>query len=97
MRKLKKCFEFSGDEYFFQGHFPEVKVLPGVMQLKMVRDFIEESLGGQINPKLIKRMKFMRVVRPGDKLELEIELADGECDYVFSTGGEKCSSGSFVF
>ncbi|HVY60290.1 MAG TPA: hypothetical protein VHF22_01500, partial [Planctomycetota bacterium] len=52
----------------FQGHFPGDPVLPGVVTLAALRDGAEISA--------IESAKFRRIVRPGEKLNLEREVRE---------------------
>ena len=72
---------FTGDEFFFQGHFPQYPVVPGVLlvetmaqaggaALSFQKVFSEDSLFFLAT---VDKLKFRNQVRPGDTLRLEIE------------------------
>lgn len=68
------------NEYFFQGHFPQEHVMPGVLiiealaQVGAVLSLKQESNQGKTAYFAgIKNCKFRRKVIPGDTLRLEIE------------------------
>ena len=72
---------FAGDEFFFQGHFPQYPVVPGVLlvetmaqaggaALSFQKVFSEDSLFFLAT---VDKVKFRNQVRPGDTLRLEIE------------------------
>ncbi|MCI7588739.1 MAG: 3-hydroxyacyl-ACP dehydratase FabZ [Candidatus Treponema excrementipullorum] len=72
---------FTGDEFFFQGHFPQYPVVPGVLlvetmaqaggaALSFQKVFSEDSLFFLAT---VDKVKFRNQVRPGDTLRLEIE------------------------
>ena len=69
------------NEYFFQGHFPEKPVMPGVIiiealaQVGAVTILYHEKFRGKIAYFAgIKNARFKRVVVPGDVLRLEVEI-----------------------
>ena len=71
----------SYNEPFFQGHFPQQPVMPGVLQMEALAQLgawlLLKELGaeGQIGYFVsIKEAKFRRPVIPGDQLRLEIEI-----------------------
>lgn len=71
----------TANEHFFQGHFPEYHVMPGVLiiealaQVGAVALLSEEKFKGKIALFAgIKNAKFRRQVVPGDTLRLECEL-----------------------
>ncbi|HLG00998.1 MAG TPA: 3-hydroxyacyl-ACP dehydratase FabZ [Acidimicrobiia bacterium] len=71
----------TGDEWFLNGHFPGNPVVPGVIQVEALAQVgavaILSSTGySQLLPLFggIEKVRFRRVVRPGDALVLEIEL-----------------------
>lgn len=79
--KIVGIKQVSYNEYFFQGHFPEAPVMPGVLQIEALaqcgailalREFEDRKkkipfFSG------IERAKFRRPVVPGDTLILEVE------------------------
>ncbi|MGL4485357.1 MAG: 3-hydroxyacyl-ACP dehydratase FabZ [Anaerovoracaceae bacterium] len=71
----------SADEYYFEGHFPQEKVMPGVLivealaQAGAVAILSAEELRGKIAYfGGIEKAKFRQKVVPGDELRLELEI-----------------------
>jgi beta-hydroxyacyl-ACP dehydratase FabZ len=74
-----KCV--SGNEPFFQGHFPEHAIMPGVLIVEAMAQvacalFLSKP---EAKNKLaffmgMEEIKFRKPVVPGDKLELKIEI-----------------------
>ncbi|WP_254070669.1 3-hydroxyacyl-ACP dehydratase FabZ [Acidisphaera sp. L21] len=71
----------SVDEPFFQGHFPNHPVMPGVLIIESMAQtaavLVVETLGGDAAGKLVYFMtiesaKFRRPVVPGDQLRLRV-------------------------
>jgi 3-hydroxyacyl-[acyl-carrier-protein] dehydratase len=74
-----KCVTYN--EPFFQGHFPEMPVMPGVLILEALAQVgsvamlsLEENKGKVGLFGGIDKAKFKRKVLPGDKLKLECEI-----------------------
>lgn len=74
-----KCVTY--DEPFFQGHFPQMPVMPGVLIIEALAQVgavailsVEENKGKIAFFGGINNAKFKKQVVPGDKLKLECEL-----------------------
>lgn len=72
------------NEPFFQGHFPGLPVMPGVLIVEALAQTAAalalHSLGGKAKDKVVYFMtisnaKFRRPVKPGDTLRLKVEIA----------------------
>jgi 3-hydroxyacyl-[acyl-carrier-protein] dehydratase len=69
------------DEYFFPGHFPDNPIVPGVIQLEALAQAGAITLLGddRYAGKLalfggVEKVRFRRVVRPGDEVLLEVDV-----------------------
>lgn len=73
----------SINEGFFQGHFPEIPIMPGVLILESMAQtggILIHQLGYREKMALflsVKQAKFRRPVKPGDIMMLHVEL--GAC------------------
>ena len=94
---IERTFKFDGSEFFFQGHFPEAPVLPGVIQLSIARELAEELVGAPLKLKAVKKMKFAHIICPGDEVKVAVSRK-GENSFVYelTKGGLTCSSGVLV-
>jgi 3-hydroxyacyl-[acyl-carrier-protein] dehydratase len=69
------------NEGFFQGHFPEQPIMPGVLILEALAQVAgvlafssEASEGRSVYFMSIEKAKFRRPVLPGDQLKLEVKI-----------------------
>lgn len=108
-KKVKGYKNVSANELFFQGHFPEYPVMPGVLILEALA-----QLGGVAILKMDKfkgklplfagadKVKWRRQVVPGDRLDLECEIIKlkgpiGIGKAVASVDGEKACEAEIMF
>ncbi len=69
------------DEWYFKGHFPENPIMPGVLITESLAQAgavailsMEENKGKNALFGGIDKMKFKKIVVPGDKLKLEVKI-----------------------
>jgi 3-hydroxyacyl-[acyl-carrier-protein] dehydratase len=74
-------YRVTGDEAFLQGHFPGNPILPGVIQIEALAQAGALTLLGdeRYAGRLalfggVDKVRFRRVVRPGDELLLEVTV-----------------------
>jgi 3-hydroxyacyl-[acyl-carrier-protein] dehydratase len=53
---------------WFDGHFPDKPVLPGIAQLEMVFDLIRQHAGRPLRLVEVNRVRFKKKIVPGDRL-----------------------------
>jgi beta-hydroxyacyl-ACP dehydratase FabZ len=81
-RSIAALKNVTYNEEFFQGHFPEIRIMPGVLIVEAVAQAGGILLYHSIpDPKKkfvllskIENMKFRRPVVPGDQIRMECEL-----------------------
>lgn len=71
----------SMNEEFFQGHFPNNPIMPGVLQLEAMAQCsapvlltLPENKGKLALYAGVDGVRFKNIVRPGDRFDMEIEL-----------------------
>ena len=69
------------NEPFFQGHFPSMPVMPGVLQLEamaqtagVLLNRLVKGEGGLPFFMSIDKAKFRKIVRPGDQMRIEVDI-----------------------
>ena len=97
------------NEPFFQGHFPQYAVMPGVLIVEALAQVggvalgqMEEYRGRLAFFAGIDKVRFKRQVRPGDTLRLEVELSQVRRNIGTGAGtatvdGELACRGEFMF
>ena len=82
-RRVLAYKNVSGNEHFFQGHFPDRPVMPGVLVIEAMAQaggvLSQLTHGGSMSGRLsvlvkVDNAKFSRMVVPGDRLDLEVEI-----------------------
>lgn len=84
---------FTPEEYFFQGHYPGYPLVPGVILCEatmqagaiLLSQFVQEGEGVPVATRL-NDVKFKKMVRPGDTIEMHVKLNERLADAFFMTG-----------
>jgi 3-hydroxyacyl-[acyl-carrier-protein] dehydratase len=64
-------YAFAPDHPAAQGHFPGNPIIPGAVLLSEVLLAIEADLGRRLQSCRVRSVKFLRPVRPGDRIYIE--------------------------
>lgn len=101
------AYRVRGDEFFLRGHYPGNPVVPGVILCEIIAQASCALLGEKLNGRTpyytgIDKVRFRRMVRPGDTVEvvvtplrdkLGLHVVEGEA----RVNGELCVKGEFQF
>jgi 3-hydroxyacyl-[acyl-carrier-protein] dehydratase len=99
----------KADEWYLAGHFPGNPIMPGVLQVEALAQL--GAVCGLAHPDFagklalfagIDDVRFKRIVRPGDVLELECRITRlrgpiGKADASAHVGGELACRGALTF
>lgn len=85
---------FDEQEFFVQGHFPNQPIVPGVIQCEcclqagavLLEKFMEETPGSIPVATRMDGVKFKRLVRPGDRVEIHVTLNEKLSNAFFLSG-----------
>ncbi|MGE0760700.1 MAG: 3-hydroxyacyl-ACP dehydratase FabZ family protein [Pirellulaceae bacterium] len=90
---------FRADEFFFQGHYPGFPLVPGVILCEaamqagaiLLSRFVESGRGVPVATRL-QDVKFKRMIRPDDTIEMDVVLKERLADAFFLTAKVTCES-----
>lgn len=92
---------FRENEFFFQGHYPDFPIVPGVILCESAMQagavLLSSQLNGHQGVPVATRMndvKFRKMVLPGDTVEIHVDLTERLADAFFLKA--KAMSGSDV-
>ncbi|MEX0642037.1 MAG: 3-hydroxyacyl-ACP dehydratase FabZ family protein [Pirellulales bacterium] len=82
---------FTGNEFWYAGHYPNFPLTPGVLLVEaamqagavLLAKYAAEPVGGVPVATRINNVKFKAMVRPGDTIEMEVELVERMADAFF--------------
>jgi 3-hydroxyacyl-[acyl-carrier-protein] dehydratase len=88
---------FRDDEFFFQGHYPQQPIVPGVILCEsamqagaiLLAKFVQHGSGVPVATRL-NDVKFKKIVRPGDSITIEVGLDERLADAFFLQAKVTC-------
>lgn len=88
---------FGAREYFFQGHYPDFPLVPGVILCEaamqagaiLLSQFVQSGAGVPVATRM-NDVKFKKMIRPGDTIRLEVELTERLAEAFFLQAKVTC-------
>ena len=92
--KITTTLFLSGEEDFFKGHFPGNPIMPGVLLQEALFQSGAALMAGKDSKGLgvvtrVQNAKFKNMVRPGDTLEMEVELIESISNASYMKGSTR--------
>ncbi|HUY32988.1 MAG TPA: 3-hydroxyacyl-ACP dehydratase FabZ family protein [Pirellulales bacterium] len=88
---------FRGDEFFYQGHYPGFPLTPGVLLCEAAMQagavLLSRHVGDKAGVPVATRMndvRFKRMVKPGETIDIEVELVERLADAFFLKAKVTC-------
>ncbi len=88
---------FRPDEFFFQGHYPNYPLVPGVILCECAMQagavLLSRHMPGAERVPVATRMndvRWKKMVRPGDTIEIEVQLNERLADAFYLTAKVTC-------
>ena len=83
--QIRYRFEFPATSRFFEGHFPDNPILPGVAQVLICTEVLATSLATPVFVRELESVRFRKPLTPSTPCELTIQLpdADGRIGFAF--------------
>jgi 3-hydroxymyristoyl/3-hydroxydecanoyl-(acyl carrier protein) dehydratase len=93
------CLHVQPGLSWFEGHFSEVALLPGVVQTHWAVTFAQQYFAVPLRLVSMSNMKFMRFIFPGARIELHLRYtaAKHEVAFEYREAGAVSASGRMVF
>ncbi len=103
-RKIVCRKRFTGDEFFYAGHYPQFPLTPGVLLCEaamqagavLLSQFTADLENAVPVATRMNDVRFKRMVRPGETIEIEVELVERLADAFFLKAKVSCGGKSAV-
>jgi 3-hydroxymyristoyl/3-hydroxydecanoyl-(acyl carrier protein) dehydratase len=87
--ELKAHIRVPAASPWFDGHFPQQPVLPGIAQLGMVHDMLCRALNRRLPVRQVSRVRFKQMIGPDQAVVLTIRTADADGSHSFRISGDE--------
>lgn len=95
-RAIMAEVQVPADCVWFDGHFPNMPILPGVAQLTLVTDLLNRTLKRPVVVRSVSRVRFKQMIRPDDTIAVSLSPTQkdaGSYGFRLSNGSELVCSG----
>ena len=71
---VNALLELNPDHHIFDGHFPQIPVVPGVCMMQMVKELVEDFTGRRLRLLRAEHLKFLTIINPRENKLLHAEI-----------------------
>jgi 3-hydroxymyristoyl/3-hydroxydecanoyl-(acyl carrier protein) dehydratase len=98
-RGVRLQLDVPAELAYFEGHFPDCPLLPGVVQISWAIELGREHLPFAGTFRALNAVKFTRVIVPGSVVTLALEYSSDrhQLDFEYLLDGRTCSNGTVLF
>lgn len=64
VNSLRATIKINSKHPIFNGHFPEMPITPGVIQIQIVKELVEKAIGKDFFIQHLNRCKFLSTIDP---------------------------------
>jgi len=72
--KIISTIQINASHQIFEGHFPNNPITPGVVQIQMVKEILQEALQQECLLKEVGRCKFLTILNPNEFPEIIVKI-----------------------
>lgn len=67
--------QLDANHQMYKGHFPDFPLLPGVVQMELIHELFEKTLGKEISLIASKNIKYLGMINPNEHTDLSVKLS----------------------
>lgn len=72
---VNALLELNPEHHIFEGHFPQVPVVPGVCMMQMVKELVEDFVGKKLRLSKADHLKFLTIINPRQNKVLQADIS----------------------
>jgi 3-hydroxyacyl-[acyl-carrier-protein] dehydratase len=73
-KSVKASLKLNHAHKIFDGHFPQIPVVPGVCMMQMVKEVVEDVIDNDTKVLSVAHMKFLTVINPQETKTVQLDL-----------------------
>tara|TARA_R110001592_G_scaffold79111_3_gene237011 strand:- start:2579 stop:2947 length:369 start_codon:yes stop_codon:yes gene_type:complete len=71
---IRLTIQLNASHQIFEGHFPNNPIAPGVVQIQIVKELLENVLNEKFMLKEMGRCKFLAILNPHNNPEIKVNI-----------------------